>query len=47
MVSFTITYTVKIDKLSNTYHITKEINNIIEKSTLEELQEDMNKLRRK
>lgn len=41
---FTITYTLTIDKLHNTYQITRKTNKLIESSSIEEVQEEINKL---
>lgn len=45
MVSFTVIYTLTIDKLNGSYHVTRKNNSIIEKSDIEELEEEIKKLR--
>lgn len=46
MVSFTVTYTLTIDRLTNTYSVTRENPDLIEPSSLEELEEEIKKLRK-
>jgi len=45
MVSFTVTYTITIDKLTKSTQVTRESNDLIEPSSLTELQEEINKLK--
>lgn len=45
MVSFTVTFTLTIDKLTNTFQLTRESDDLIEPSSLSELEEEIKKLK--
>jgi len=45
MISFTVTYTITIDKLTKSIQVTRESNDLIEPSSLTELQEEIKKLK--
>lgn len=45
MVSLTVIYTLTIDKRNGSYHVVRKTNSIIKKSDIEELEEEIKKLR--